>query len=92
MINAERIEWAMLRNLCRRLDPARVPEQRLDSLSNLAQTVEQFDRLQSLDNSRDDPPGRPRPVEQCRLGRGRVVERLASAEMAAWCAAWLAAQ
>ena len=89
-INVERIERRVLRNTGHRVDPALVPARYRDSLSNLSRTVEWFDQLNLLDNSRDDPPANLRPVEQCRLERGEVVSRLESGDMAEWCAGWLA--
>ena len=83
-INVARIEHRVRGRTGRPVDLAQVPAQWRESLSHLAQSAERFDRLQLLDNSGDGP------AVQCRLERGRVVERLDVGDMAAWCAAWLA--
>jgi len=89
-INIARIERRVLENTGHRVDPERVPERHKYSLSNLRRTVEQFDQLEVLDNSRDDPLGIPVPIEQCCLDRGEVRSRLPDGEIAPWCATWLA--
>ena len=89
-INVAWIERRVLEHTGHRVDPARVPERHKWSLSNLRRTVERFDQLEVLDNSRDDPLGIPIPVEQCYLEKGKVRSRLADGEIAPWCAAWLA--
>ena len=88
-INVARIERRVLEHTGHRVDPARVPERYRYSLSNLRRTVDQFDQLEVLDNSRTDPLGMPRPVEQCFLEQGEIVSRLPATDMAAWCATWL---
>ena len=88
-INVARIERRVLERTGHRVDPARVPERYRYSLSNLRRTVEHFDQLEVLDNSRSDALGMPQPIEQCFLERGQVVSRLPANEMAAWSAAWL---
>ena len=88
-INVERIESRVLARTGHHIDPALVPERYRWSLSNLRQTADQFDQLLLLDNSRDDPPGDPRPVEQCCLESGKVVSRLGDRDMAEWCNVWL---
>ncbi len=88
-INVARIERRVLENTGHRIDPARVPERYRFSLSNLRRTVDQFNQLEVLDNSRSDSLGIPRPVEQCVLDRGEIVSRLPADEMAAWCGTWL---
>ncbi len=88
-INVARIERQVLEHTGHRVDPERVPERYRYSLSNLRRTVQEFDQLEVLDNSRDDPLGIPIPVEQCCLERGEVVSRLEANKMAPWCMAWL---
>lgn len=89
-INVQRIERRVLTRTGRPVDPDLVRSQWRESLDRLAAAAWQFDNLELLDNSADDPPGRPRPVEQCGLERGRVVSRLDPGDMAEWCAGWLA--
>ena len=88
-INVARIERRVLEHTGHRVDPARVPERYRYSLSNLRRTVEHFDQLEVLDNSRSDALGMPQPVEQCFLERGEIVSRLPASEMVAWCSTWL---
>ena len=57
--------------------------------SNLRRTVERFDQLEVLDDSRDDRWGMPDPVEQCCLEGGKVASRLSDPELAGWCRSWL---
>ena len=56
-INVARIERRVLEHTGHRVDPGRVPERYRYSLSNLRRTVEQFDQLEVLDNSRPDSLG-----------------------------------
>lgn len=88
-INVARIERRVLEHTGHRVDPVRVPERYRYSLSNLRRTVEHFDQLEVLDNSRSDALGMPQPVEQCFLERGEIVSRLPASEMVAWCSTWL---
>ena len=88
-INVARIERRVLEHTGHRVDPGRVPERYRCSLSNLRRSVEQFDQLEVLDNSRPDSLGIPQPVEQCVLECGEIVSRLPANEMAAWCAEWV---
>lgn len=89
-INVARNERLALTDPVRHRDPHQVRTAWYESLSRLARLAPEFDRLEFLDNSGDDPPGRPRPVEQCRLEHGRLVSTRNPADLAAWCATWLA--
>ena len=88
-VNIARIERRVLEHTGHRVDPERVPERYRYSLANLRRTVQEFDQLELLDNSREDPLGIPIPVEQCCLARGEVVSRLEPSEMVPWCMTWL---
>ena len=86
-INVGRIEHRVLLGTGQRVDLERIPERWKCCLSNLHRTVERFDLLRLLDNSEHDEFHAPRPVEQCRLERGRVVWQVDSP--APWCMNWL---
>lgn len=86
-INIDRIEHRVLLSTGHRVDPARIPEGWKRCLSNLHRSVERFDLLRLLDNSEHDEFHVPRPVEQCRLERGRVAWQVDVP--APWCMNWL---
>lgn len=86
-INIDRIEQRVFAGTGHMVDPQRIPERWRYSLSNLRRTAERFDQLQLLDNSEHDDFHLPRPVEQCRLERGKVCRQVANP--APWCAGWL---
>lgn len=88
-INVERIDQRVLLGTGHRVDPARIPERYRYSLSNLRRTVQQFDELMVMDNSKHDPLGIPEPVEQCFLERGEVVRKTPESDILPWCKAWL---
>lgn len=89
-INIERIERRVLEGTGHRVDPKLVPTRYKFSLSDLRRTVEQFDQLEVLDNTREDLLGIPQPIEQCWLERGEVRSQRTPHELAKWCATWLA--
>ena len=86
-INVGRIEHRVLLGTGQWVDLERLPERWKCCLSNLHRTVERFDLLRLLDNSEHDEFHAPRPIEQCRLERGRVVWQVDSP--APWCMNWL---
>lgn len=86
-INIDRIEQRVFAGTGHMVDPQRIPERWRYSPSNLRRTAERFDQLQLLDNSEHDDFHLPRPVEQCRLERGRVSWQVA--DPTPWCANWL---
>ncbi|MCY4594301.1 MAG: hypothetical protein OXC19_05810 [Bryobacterales bacterium] len=86
-INIDRIEQRVFAGTGHMVDPQRIPERWRYSLSNLRRTAERFDQLQLLDNSEHDDFHLPRPVEQCRLERGKVCWQVANP--APWCTSWL---
>ena len=86
-INIERIEYRVFAGTGHAVDRARIPDRWKYSLSNLRRTAERFDLLRLFDNSEHDDFHLPRPIEQCRLERGRVSWEVA--DPAPWCATWL---
>ena len=86
-INTDRIEHRVFAGTGHMVDPKRIPERWRSSLSNLRHSAERFDLLRLLDNSEHDASRRPRPVEQCRLERGKVTWQIEAP--VPWCMKWL---
>ncbi|MYC65480.1 MAG: hypothetical protein F4X12_04010 [Acidobacteriia bacterium] len=86
-INIDRVGHRVLLSTGHTVDPARIPERWKCCLSNLQRSAERFDSLRLLDNSEHDEFRLPRPVEQCRLERGRVVWQADAPSP--WCMNWL---